>query len=169
MAKYITKSQADSRYQKILPWKVTVLQEPDEYTPLSEFTRFDVWDDSDTTTQERALDHATRYINSFEYIGKKKDSGQDNKFPRDFQDEIPEPVKSATMELALFFLKQQIIADEAPINRQRMKEFGVDTFWQEIGDTRERVEIGEQETPFPLLKHWLGGFLKGSYSIRSLR
>lgn len=164
MARYITESEAFSRYNKILPWKVTAL------SPQSDFTRSDVWDDSEPGMRERALDHATRYINSFEYIGKKKDSEQDNKFPRDFQDEVPEPVKSATLELALFFLKHQIIADEAPINRQRMREFGVKTFWQEIGDTRERVEMSEQkETPLPILKHWLGGFLKGSYTIRSIR
>lgn len=69
------------------------------------------WDDLDTAGKERALRTGTRYIDSHDFLGYREDDDQSLAWPRygvgyiDGQyiddDEIPTPVKNATVEAAL--------------------------------------------------------------------
>ena len=79
-----------------------------------------VWNDHNPLDKERALNEATRLIDSLDYIGHKADSSQENQFPRGHQENVPENIKKAACEIALGFLEQGAVdtADDLRVSSQ---------------------------------------------------
>lgn len=63
------------------------------------------WDEADQTRKNKALLQATKIINSLNYAGELADEDQENEFPRDDDEEVPQSIKDACVEIALALLK----------------------------------------------------------------
>ncbi len=63
------------------------------------------WDAADAATKAKALAHATRLIDTLNYISRKYDDAQEREFPRSgFENTIPTEVQDACCEVALELL-----------------------------------------------------------------
>jgi len=66
--------------------------------------RTSAWDNASDEDREKALWEATRSINRLAFKGAKTDPVQENQFPRDTSEIVPEVIEWATYELALVLL-----------------------------------------------------------------
>ena len=64
----------------------------------------DAWDSAENTDRDKALGHATRIIDSLNFLGQKLDAGQENAFPRFGQTDVPNDIIFACCEIALALL-----------------------------------------------------------------
>lgn len=62
------------------------------------------WDSADTATREKALKHATLCIEALPWTGAKTTSAQLLAFPRNGETAVPQAIKDAECELALWLL-----------------------------------------------------------------
>jgi hypothetical protein len=67
-------------------------------------TGSDAWDDAESADKEKALNHATRIVDTLNFVGIKADSTQENQFPRHGQTDVPDDIIFATCEIALALL-----------------------------------------------------------------
>lgn len=156
--RYISESQASNRYSSRLPVNLHIVLEG------GEFELFDIWEDSDIETREKALDQATKYIDSFVYDGEKSDPDQDNEFPRKGQKQLPEEIKDCTLELALFYLFEYHSKRTRDGYRARLLDDGVENGTITIAEHSERLVFTRRdpkEVVLPYIRRWL----KGSYRM----
>lgn len=157
--RYITEQQATTRYNNMLPRLLHVAD------GQGGFELFDVWTDSNSDEREKALDEATRYIDSFVYDGEKANPNQDNEFPRKGQTPLPEEVKQGCFELALFFLTEYKAKEFTDGYRAKMLQDGIDNGTITLADSSERMVFAEKKDPrkviYPYIKRWI----KGKYHI----
>lgn len=156
---YVTLASGTTRYESFIPVQVRTLD------TNNEFIGFDVWDDASDSIKQRALNQATKYIDSFTYNGEKKVSTQDKQFPRKGQDTVPEEVKDACFILTLELLKRNIVHIESPDQVQRYKDIGVENYSVTISNASESVTFKEEESLFKLVHPYLKKWMKGGYNI----
>jgi hypothetical protein len=141
---YVTVSEADSYFSNTL--------------------NTDIWDNTDTTTKEKALKMATRQIDRLPYAGRKLDLYQNLQFPRNttelpFTDGIPDALTYATCEQALYLLK-------GGSKRQELQKQGVKSY--SLGDLSETFSDNlseEQKTICPEALFYLRRYMIGSVAI----
>lgn len=77
-------------------------------------TRFpsDEWDAASDDNKTKVLAHASRLIDTLNFIGDKHDEDQDMEFPRGDDTEVPESVKVATCEIGIALLSGRDIEYE---------------------------------------------------------
>src|SRR5689334_8503127 len=77
-------------------------------------TRFpsDEWDNASDENKTKALAHATRLIDTLNFIGDKNDINQENEFPRGEDTVVPESIKNATCEIAIALISGRDIEYE---------------------------------------------------------
>lgn len=115
------------------------------------------WDSLDTAEKEAALVSATRAIDRQAFVGKQRNT--DHQFPREGQDEVPQVVKDACCEEALFLF----MADRKAIER------GVTSV--KIGDASETysdaaIQATNRDRLSPKARSLLRFWLKKSFALR---
>jgi hypothetical protein len=77
-------------------------------------TRFpsDEWDNASDENKTKALAHATRLIDTLNFIGDKHDETQVNEFPRGEDTVVPEAIANATCEIAVALISGRDIEYE---------------------------------------------------------
>ncbi len=143
----------------------------DSYVTVEEANAFfaatlnsDAWDEADDTKKEKALKMATRQIDRLPFQGRKLDYNQNLEFPRNitakaFTDGVPQQVKYATCEQALFLLR-------GGNKRQELQAQGVKSY--SLGDLSETFSenlTDAQKTICPEALSYLRRFLLGSVAI----
>ena len=114
----------------------------------------EVWEQTDESTKEKALQQATRTIDCQPLKGRKNDPAQVLAFPRYPDTEIPEVVKEACCEEALALLER------GNSQRRKLQQEGVQSF--SLGNMSEAYAPGagrgliSQEAK-ELLRPWLLG------------
>lgn len=154
---YLTTSVATTMYAKRLPISVWVFDQNGEDSLA------DVWADADATTQEQALSEATRVIDSLTYDGKPSSEGQESEFPRNGSTSIPKEVKDATLELALFLMKEHLAHDNTNPWVQRGRYVGATRIESVIAEGRESVSFGSTRSYYAVIHPYLKRWLKGNY------
>jgi hypothetical protein len=109
------------------------------------------WDSASVADRNKALKHATRLIDSCEFVLEKTDETQDHEFPRDGDLYVPEEVLQACCEVALELLKGRL-PEEMSISKA-----GVTS--ESIGDTSRSYDANGALAPL--------GMAAGLPSIRA--
>ena len=85
------------------------------YVTLEDCTTFlstelwaEAWLTAEPENQQKALNKAETIIDSIQYVGDKLDSDQDNEFPRDHQETVPQDVIDACCLIALKLIEGRI-------------------------------------------------------------
>jgi hypothetical protein len=160
---YITVANGDLQYEKKLPTSIWGF-DSDGLNIL-----IDVWEDSLEDVKLRALEEATRIIDSFEYDGYPTTPEQEYEFPRNGANSIPKSVNDATMELAVELLKRNIAKQNmnpwlsnAIDNNAKQAQIGV-------ADTREFYIMRDPTSYYKIVHPYLKLWLKGRYNTTSRR
>ena len=154
---YITEMVANTQYAERLPVVVW------GFDAQGEDTLIDIWDDADTTTRTQALTEATRIIDSFTYDGAKTEASQSSEFPRNGANNIPKEVKDATLELAIYILKELTITQNSNPWVARGRDVNATRIESVVAEARESVSFGESKTYYAVIHPYLKRWLKGRY------
>lgn len=160
---YITESEANTQYATVLPTSVWGFDNEGLNILI------DVWEDATPQVREKALEEATRIIDSFTYDGHKTDEGQEYEFPRMGQASTPKKVKDATLALAVHLLKRHVVKENMNPWLSLSIDSGVKQAQVGVADTREFYIMKEEKTYYQVVHPYLKLWLKGRYNTSEWR
>lgn len=166
---YISEEDANTLEDQSLPVTIRVVQESDD--GVYEHNDIDVWSQADDDDYiEAALKDATRYIDNFEYIGEKKEDDQELKFPRDFQEDVPDEVKIATQRIAREMLRQHYIHNGFPTLMIQPIQIQATDFYSQTAQSQTSIktEVDWDRKIYDIFRRYMGKYLRKSYPILSM-
>jgi len=124
------------------------------------------WSNATATEKQQALVSATELIDSFNFFGKLKESGQELKFPRAGQTAVPTAVEQATYLIADRYLNGETYESKLEeLNVIKRKFLSAETEY----DTKRTPTYQVTGIPDPLAFKLLRPFLRDKFSFQLYR